>query len=99
MSGVLESFRAVSLVTLMDYRKSTSLRDSNISATLPDHVKERILTFPEYKMGVHLVALVLKDGSLVEDVLVAWGKEVIRIGGMDGCSIDVVDVVDAQDRS
>ena len=69
-----------------------------MSATLPDHVKERILTFPEYTMGSHRVALVLKDGSLVEDVLVAWGNEVIRVGGVEGCSIDVADVVDAQDR-
>jgi len=50
-------------------------------------------------MGAHRVALIMKDGSVVEDVIVAWGDEVVRIGGVDGCPIDVDEVVDAEDRS
>ncbi len=66
---------------------------------LPTAVKERILSFPEYKMGAHKVALKMRDGSLVEDVIVAWGDEIVSIGGVDGCPIDPDDVVDAGDRS
>jgi hypothetical protein len=70
-----------------------------VSARLPRRVEERIHSFPENRMGAHRVALIMKDGSVVEDVIVAWGDEVVRIGGVDGCPIDVDEVVDAEDRS
>jgi hypothetical protein len=70
-----------------------------MTAKLPASVKARILSFPEYKMGAHKVALVMKDGSIVDDVIVAWGDEVVRVGGVDGCPINLVDVADAEDRS
>ena len=65
---------------------------------LPLHFKEKVLAFPEHRMGVHRVALVLEDGSQVLDVLVAWGDEVVKVGGMDSVAelplAEVVDVVD-----
>lgn len=70
-----------------------------MAARLPSPIKEQILSFAEYKMGTHKVALIMKDGSTVEDVVVAWGDEVVRIGGVDGCAINPADVVDAEDRS
>ena len=70
-----------------------------MTTRLPTAVKERILTFGEYKMGAYKVALVMKDGSVIEDVIVAWGDDVVRIAGVDGCPINVDDVVDAEDRS
>ena len=70
-----------------------------MSAHLPSNVTDLILGFPEYKMGTHKVALKLRDGSVVEDVLVAWGKDVIRVGGVDGCLFDTESVIDAYDRS
>jgi len=66
---------------------------------LPQQVQERIQSFPEDSMGVHRVDLVMRDGSVVEDVYVAWAGEVVRVGGIDGSSIPVEDVVDAVDRS
>jgi len=68
-------------------------------APLSDAVTELILGFPEYKMGTHKVALKLRDGTIVENVLVAWGNEVIRVDGVDGCPFDPKEVVDAYDRS
>ena len=66
---------------------------------LPPTIKERILSFPEYKMGAHKVALKMRDGTLVEDVIVAWGEEVVSIGGVNGCPLDVESVVEVQDRT
>ncbi len=66
---------------------------------LPDPVQERIVSFPEYTMGAHKVALDLRDGSVVEGVLVAWGEEVARVGGETDWQFDVADVIDAHDRS
>lgn len=70
-----------------------------MAARLPAAIKEQILAFPEYKMGTHKVALVMSDGSVVDDVIVAWGDEVVRVGGVDGCPINVADVIGAEDRS
>ena len=50
---------------------------------LPAEVQEKILTLPEYHMGAHRVDLVLRDGRVISDVIVAWGDEVIRIAGHD----------------
>ena len=66
---------------------------------LPWKVTESILTFPEDSMGAYRVALILKDGSVIEDVIVAWGEQVVRVDGHDGCPFNVDDVVDALDRS
>jgi hypothetical protein len=70
-----------------------------MAAQLPEHVADIILGFPEYRMGAHKVAVELRDGTIVDDVLVAWGGEVIRVGGVDGCSFDPSAVVNAYDRS
>ena len=69
-----------------------------MSAHLPEHIRERIRSFPANRMGARKVALIMKDGSVVEDVLVAWG-EVVRIGGAEGCPVDLHDVVDVENRS
>jgi hypothetical protein len=70
-----------------------------MTTRLPEAVKEKILSFPEYKMGTHKVALIMKDGSMIEDVFVAWGDEVVRVGKEEVVSFDVDEVIDAQDRS
>jgi hypothetical protein len=66
--------------------------------SLPAPVKEKILSFGEDSMGTHRVALVLSDGRLVEDVVVAWGAEVISVAGSDLFELAMSDVVDALDR-
>jgi hypothetical protein len=69
-----------------------------MSAKLPAAISEQILSFGEYSMGVNKVALRLKDGAIIEDVFVAWGKEVVRVGGVDGCPFDPAQVVEVYDR-
>lgn len=65
----------------------------------PSELTEKILSFPETHMGVQTVALVLRNGRVVEDVQIGWGREVIRVAGEDGASVDWDDVVDVLDRS
>jgi hypothetical protein len=50
-------------------------------------------------MGAHQVALVLRDGSVIEDVQVAWGDEVVRVGGRDEFDLPVDAIVDVIDRA
>jgi hypothetical protein len=60
---------------------------------LPDEIKERVLGFPEWRMGAHRVAVTLRDGSKVRGVLVAWGTEVVRVDGAAEIPFDANDVV------
>ena len=46
---------------------------------LPKVAQERIHSFPEYSYGAHKVALIMKDESVIEDVIVTWGVEVVRV--------------------
>jgi hypothetical protein len=48
---------------------------------LPAAVQETIRSFGEWSMGVHCVALVLRNGRLVEPVFIAWGDEVLTPSG------------------
>ena len=67
---------------------------------LAPELKTKIIGFGEYKMGAYKVDLVLRDGRIVKDVIVAWGDEVVRVGGHDDVSdFHVTEVVDAIDAS
>jgi hypothetical protein len=62
---------------------------------LPGAVKSKIFSFGEHSYGAYKVALVLSDGTVIEDVIVAWGDEVAKIAGVDVVSFDASQVVDA----
>jgi hypothetical protein len=65
----------------------------------PD-LKAKIIGFGEYKMGAYKVDLVLRDGRIIKDVIVAWGDEVVRVGRRDDVSdLPVGEIVDAIDAS
>ena len=66
---------------------------------LPEAIREKVARLPEYRMGAHKVAIVLRDGRVVEDVIVAWEKEIISEGGHTGLSFAPEEVVDVVDRS
>ena len=70
-----------------------------MSSDLPGAIKERILTFPEYRMGAHRVALILRDGRVIDNVVVAWGDEIVSVGGATSWGFSPEDVIDAEDRS
>jgi len=66
---------------------------------LPANLKARVLLFGESSMGAYHVALVLRDGTVVDDVFVAWGDEVVKVGGRTDFLLDVSEVVDVIDRT
>jgi hypothetical protein len=65
---------------------------------LSDAIAAKIRGFPESSMGAHRVALVLRDGRVVEDVQVAWASNVVRIAGAEAFDIPLEDVVDVLNR-
>jgi hypothetical protein len=68
-----------------------------LDGRLSDEVSEMIRAFPEAGYGVHRVTLVLRDGSRVPDVDVAWGSQLVRGPATPMFRAD--EVVDALDES
>jgi hypothetical protein len=67
---------------------------------LPGSLSEKVVSFGESSYGVTIVTLVLKDGTRVPHVHVAWGRNVIKASGAEEESrlsklgpTDIVDVV------
>lgn len=62
---------------------------------LPDGVAEKVLTFRESSMGANRVTLVLRDGSKIPGVVIAWGRELVRGPSSPDFRVeDIVDVID-----
>lgn len=68
-----------------------------LEGRLPETVAETILGFPESGMGTHRVTLVLRDGTTVPGVDIAWGDQLVR--GPATPTFAAEDVVDAIDES
>jgi hypothetical protein len=68
---------------------------------LPESIKAKILTFPEHRMGAQRVALIYGDGRIVENVIVAWGEEVMSAGDAETGQreLRLQDVVDVENRA
>lgn len=65
---------------------------------LPTDIKQKILRFPEYRMGAHRVDLVLRDGRVVKDVVVAWGDEIVDLGQGQVLDFDPDEVTDVRNK-
>jgi hypothetical protein len=65
---------------------------------LPEVIAAKVRDLPEDSMGAHRVALVLDDGTIIDDVVVAWSREVIRVGGSDEFDVPLDRVVDVLER-
>jgi hypothetical protein len=65
---------------------------------LPDEIRDRIASMPEYRYGVNRVVLILKDGTEIADVKVAWAGEIVSVGGGAEWTFDPADVVDVRNQ-
>jgi len=66
---------------------------------LPDAIAAQALRFPEFRMGVHRVAVTLRNGEQFDGVLVGWGHEVVRVEGFEALPFDPEDVISVRDAS
>jgi len=47
---------------------------------IPEHLREMLNAIPEYSYGVTRIRVTLEDGSRFNDVFVAWGREIVKVG-------------------
>jgi hypothetical protein len=63
---------------------------------LPGEIKDKVGTFPESSYGVHLVTLILDDGTRIAHVRLAGWDEIVDdpIPGLKG--LDLTRIVDVE---
>ena len=72
----------------------------DVKFTLPDKLADKVASFPESSYGVKTVTLMLRDGTSIHHVRVAWGRYVIKAVGVEDESrltrvnpSDIIDVL------
>jgi hypothetical protein len=53
-----------------------------MSIEIPARLAEKAAGFPESSYGATTVTIVLTDGRRIADVVLAWGRQIVRVGGM-----------------
>jgi hypothetical protein len=59
------------------------MASANLKFNLPAHLADKVATFGESSYGATSVTLVLKNGSRIPHVHVAWGLQVIKATGSE----------------
>ncbi len=57
------------------------MKEWGVKFDLPEHLAEKAASFPESSYGATILTLVLKDGTRVPHVHVAWARNVIKATG------------------
>jgi hypothetical protein len=63
---------------------------------LSQELKDKVLEMPEYRQGVNKVKVRLKDGTVVNNVYIAWGHEIVKVKDSDKIPFDARDIVDIE---
>ena len=61
---------------------------------IPEFLWEKVSGFPESSYGVNKVKLVLKNGSIVPGIYLAWGNEICKTENNMEIDFTVDDVID-----
>ena len=74
------------------------LPNSEVKFELPSDLGEKVATFGESSYGATTATLVLRDGTRIPHVRIAWGRHVIRTDDIQAekrlATLSPVDVVD-----
>jgi hypothetical protein len=72
---------------------------SDVKFDLPEKIADKVSAFGETSYGATVVTLVLKDGTRVPGVAIAWGRHVIKAKHPEHevrlCGLGPSDIVDA----
>ncbi len=49
--------------------------------SIPQDIADKICSFPEYRYGANRIKVWLDDGTCFDNVIVAWGEEIISVEG------------------
>jgi len=55
----------------------------NGNRTIPEHLQEKVNAIPESSYGITRIRVTLDNGSSFDDVFVAWGNEIVKVGASE----------------
>lgn len=55
---------------------------------IPKHLEDEVAQMPEYSHGVTRIRVTLRDGQVFNDVYVAWGTEIVKVGTSEEIPFD-----------
>ena len=65
----------------------------NGNRNIPEHLQGKVNAMPESSYGVTRIGVTLDDGSRFEDVFVAWGSEIVKVGTSEEIPFDPTKIV------
>jgi hypothetical protein len=70
-----------------------------MSVILPEHLQAEVASYPETRMGVHEITVVLRDGRAISGVHVAWASEVVKVDGHSAVPFTTEEIAEVYDAS
>jgi hypothetical protein len=68
----------------------------NGNRIIPEHLLEKVNAMPESSYGVTRIRVTLDDGSKFDDVFVAWGSEIVKVGTSEEIPFDPARIVSVE---
>lgn len=68
--------------------------DSN--RNIPGRLQDKINAMPEHSYGLTRIRVILEDGSRFNDVYVAWGSEIVKVGTSEQLPFDPLRIIDVE---
>ncbi len=70
-----------------------------MTLNIPDHLSEKAKTFPESSYGANRVTFVLSDNRTIQNVILAWGSEIVKVGNKnitneEDMQFDLIEIAD-----
>lgn len=63
---------------------------------IPSKFEDEISQFPEHSYGVTRVSVLLEDGKRINDVFVAWGRLIVRVGTSEAISFNPEKIIEVR---
>lgn len=67
-----------------------------MNRTIPEKFQDEVNAMPESSYGVTRIRVTLDDGSKFDDVFVAWGSEVVKVGTSEKIPFDPLRIVSVE---
>ena len=61
---------------------------------IPKFLQDKVANAPEFSYGAARVTVILKNGQRIPDVIVAWGREIVKCAGKDEIPFTQNDISD-----
>ena len=63
---------------------------------IPAFLQDKAASAPEISYGAARITVVLKNGQRIPNVIVAWGREIVKCGGKDKIPFTQNEILDIE---